>query len=187
MAVLGQRSHHDVGDVIGVDERLLHIADRQRNTACENLIEPGALTEVLREEGSPHDRPVQPARLDDVLGACGLDLVAAGQQHQPVDPCLDGALGESANGVDRAGDGQIGVIGDVDLVDAREGGRPGLRVLPVERDVRRARALADRDAASFELVGDTLTGLAGAADDENGVVGCVGHTWNSTDRSRDDP
>ena len=52
MAVLGQRSHHDVGDVIGVDERLLHIADRQRNTACENLIEPGALTEVLREEGA---------------------------------------------------------------------------------------------------------------------------------------
>jgi quercetin dioxygenase-like cupin family protein len=37
------------------------------------------------------------------------------------------------------------------------------------------------------LVYDAVSGLAGAADDENGGVGCVGHISNSTARTRDDP
>ena len=60
---------------------------------------------------------------------------------------------------------------------------PGLRVVPVERDIGRARSVPDRDTALFELIDDALSGLAGAADDENGVVGCVGHTSDSTARS----
>jgi quercetin dioxygenase-like cupin family protein len=44
--------------------------------------------------------------------------------------------------------------------------------------------VADGDAARFELVGDARSGLAGAANDENGVVG---HVSNSTARIRDDP
>jgi hypothetical protein len=89
VAIVGQRRHHDVGDVVGVDERLLYIADRQRNTACENLFEPGTFTEVLREEGASDDRPVQAARCYDGFGAFGLDFIAAG--------------------VDRSADGEVGV------------------------------------------------------------------------------
>jgi hypothetical protein len=37
-------------------------------------------------------------------------------------------------------------------------------------------------APRFESIRDALSGLAGAADDENGVVGCVVHAPNSTDR-----
>ena len=60
------------------------------------------------------------------------------QQHQPADAGVLGQFGELADGVDRTGDGQVRVVGDVDLVDARQRGRPGLRVVPVERDVGRA-------------------------------------------------
>jgi hypothetical protein len=46
VAVVGQRGHRDVGDVVGIHERLLHMVDRQRHRAGEHLVEPCALVEV---------------------------------------------------------------------------------------------------------------------------------------------
>ena len=59
-------------------------------------------------------------------------------------------------------------------------GRPGGAVLPVERRRAGARADADGQAALLEAGGDAATGLAGAAEDEDGGGrGWVMHALNA--------
>ena len=48
--VIGQRGDRDVGDVVGVDERLRRVAGRERDLAAEHVLEQEVLAEVLANQ-----------------------------------------------------------------------------------------------------------------------------------------
>ena len=54
-----------------------------------------------------------PAVLDDPLGGFDLWLTAAGEQHELLDTGVDGGIAEPVDGVDGAGHGEVGGVGDV--------------------------------------------------------------------------
>jgi hypothetical protein len=58
--VLGEGGGGHVGDVLDIDERLGHRARRKRDDAVAYAVGEKVLTEVLREEARPHDRPFGP-------------------------------------------------------------------------------------------------------------------------------
>ena len=53
--VLGKRRDGNVGDVVGVDERLRGVTGRKRDLAAEHVLEHVVLAEVLGEPGRSHD------------------------------------------------------------------------------------------------------------------------------------
>jgi hypothetical protein len=54
--IVGQRRDRDIGDVVGVDERLGRVSGRKRNLARLDLFLPVVLAEVLGEPGRAQDR-----------------------------------------------------------------------------------------------------------------------------------
>ncbi|MFC4008567.1 hypothetical protein ACFOY2_15150 [Nonomuraea purpurea] len=62
MAVPGERGGCDVGDVVGVDERLTPLSGGQRQLTGTQGLHEQVLAEVLREPGRPQDRPLQAGR-----------------------------------------------------------------------------------------------------------------------------
>jgi hypothetical protein len=75
---LRQGRDGDVGDVLGVDERLPHAVHGQRDLPREHLLQQEALAEVLAEPAAPHDRPLGARLPHGPLRALGLFLPAAG-------------------------------------------------------------------------------------------------------------
>ena len=132
VAGLGERRHRDVGDVVGVDERVeLAVVGREHHLAGPDRVEQEVLAEDLHEPGAAHDGHVGAGGLDLTLGPLGLVLASAGQQHQPGDAVLDRELGERPGGLRCLGDDQVGV-GDVGRPHALQHRRPGGLVAPVE-------------------------------------------------------
>ncbi|MFE7113070.1 hypothetical protein ACFU98_43070 [Streptomyces sp. NPDC057575] len=68
VAVVGQRQHGDLGDVLGVDERCVPVAGGQGQSSVQASGQPEALGEVLREPGRPRDRPVGAGAAHGLLG-----------------------------------------------------------------------------------------------------------------------
>ena len=114
VAVLGQRGDRDVGDVLDVDERLGHVARGQRDLARADDVGQERLAEVLREPAAAHDGPLGAGRDQLLLGALGLGLAAAGEQHEPLDAALGRQPRERADDLRRALDREVGEEGDVD-------------------------------------------------------------------------
>jgi hypothetical protein len=56
--VFRQCCGRDVGDVIGVEERLCHAPDGERDLAVQHLVQEEPLVEVLAEPRRPQDGPV---------------------------------------------------------------------------------------------------------------------------------
>ena len=143
MPVLRQRGDGDVGDVLDVDERLAHVAERQRQRALDDALEEEALAEVLGEPAAADDRGRRVERLHGLLGLLRLGLAAAREQHEPADALRPAAISrERGDRLGRAGDGEVGVVGQVGRGRPAGGGGPGGAVVPVEP--RRARAGAER-------------------------------------------
>ena len=78
MPVVGQRRDRDVGDVVGVDERLRGVTGRKGDLAAEHVLEHVVLAEVLGEPGRAHDRQLGARVAHGLLGVLGLGLAAAG-------------------------------------------------------------------------------------------------------------
>ena len=57
VTAFGERGDRDVGDVVGVDERLDHRVDRQCDLAAQHRGQQVVLAEVLIEPARAHDRP----------------------------------------------------------------------------------------------------------------------------------
>ena len=79
VAVIGERGDGDVGDVVGVDERLGGVAGRERHLAAEHVVEHVVLAEVLREPRRAHDGQRGTGGPHGLLGELGLGLAAPGQ------------------------------------------------------------------------------------------------------------
>lgn len=91
----------------------------------------------------------------------------------------DGQLGKPAHGVGRTGKGEVGVIRDVDGVDAcKRGSRRGL-VFPVESGLARAGRGAHRAAGRLEPCGDSTSRFASGADDQGGSRARVCHACSA--------
>jgi hypothetical protein len=166
VAVLGQRGHRHLGDVVGVDERDRRVARGQREDALEQRVAPERLAEVLHEPAAAHDRRLGAGRRERRLGALGLVLAAAGEQDEPADALAQRGLAERADDLGRPGHGDVGVERDVRGRRAAQRGAPRRAVVPVEGRGAGARADANGAAPRLEQLGHAATGLAGAADDE---------------------
>ncbi|MDW6062508.1 hypothetical protein SAZ11_36350 [Streptomyces sp. FXJ1.4098] len=68
VAVVGQRRHGDLGDVLGVDERCAPVAGGQGQGSVQASGQLEALAEVLREPGRPQDRPAGAGAAYGLLG-----------------------------------------------------------------------------------------------------------------------
>jgi hypothetical protein len=147
VSVLGEGGGRDVGDVLGVDERLAHIADGERDLAGEHRLEQVALAEVLAEPAAPHDRPLVTGVLHQALGPLGLVLAAAREQHEPPGAGLHGQPREGADRVGGAWQRKIGEEGHVHRHSLAQSGRPRRTVLPVKRRLAPARTHPRRQAA----------------------------------------
>ena len=146
--VLRQRRDSDVGDIVGVDERLGDVPGREDDLAVEDRLQEVVLAEVLHEPAAAHDRPLDaPCLLHGQLGALGLLLAPAGEEHQPPDPTLHGQLGERAHRLHRARDRDVREVGDVHRLHVSQRGRPRRLVLPVERRLAGAGADPHRQSA----------------------------------------
>ena len=76
----------------------------------------------------------------------------------------------SADPFRRAGEAQVGLVGDVDGADAGEGRTPRAGIVPVEGRRARAGPDPDGDAEGGELLDDSAAGLAVAAEDCGDLV-----------------
>jgi hypothetical protein len=178
--VVRERRDRDVGDVVGVHERLGHVAGGQSDLAAHDEIPPEVLAEVLREPRRANDREVGAGRADGVLALLALRLTAPGQQHQPPDAALDSQLGERADRLGRAGDREVGGVRDIGRPHALQHRRPGRTVLPLERRTAGARAGSRRHAPSQQPLGNPASDLARTAEHQRLVgVLCVGHRFFS--------
>ena len=83
VAVLGQRLHRRIRDVVGVEERLPHAAGGERDLAGQDLVEEEALAEVLVEPAAAQDRPFGARRAHRLLALLRSLFTAPGEQHQP--------------------------------------------------------------------------------------------------------
>ena len=142
MPIVGQRRDRDVGDVVGVDERLGRVSGRERDLAAQDLLAPVVLAEVLGEPGRAQDRQLGAGVAHGPLAALGLWLAAPGQQDQPPDPLCDGQLGERTDRLRRARK-RVQVVRDVGRSDPFQHRAPGRAVLPVEGGLAGARADAN--------------------------------------------
>ena len=164
---LGERGHHDVGDVIEIDERFGDVGCcRQGDHTVEHRRQEEVLTEVLVEPAPADDRPLDAGRRDHLLGALRFGLAPSREQHQPADSHARRRDRERADGLDCAGKRQVRCEGDVRRLDPVEHRRPGVRVRPVELRVRAPGRGADGQVERLQPGGDAPTGLAGCADDE---------------------
>ena len=84
--IVGQRRDRDVGDVVGVDERLRRIPGRKRNLVALDLFLPVVLAEVLGEPGRAQDRQLRAGVAHGPLRTLGLFLAASGQQNETRTP-----------------------------------------------------------------------------------------------------
>ena len=110
VAIVGQRRHGDVGDVVGVDERLGHVPGRERQLPVEHRLDQKPLTEVLAEHARPHDRPVDAGTLDGALGALRAVLVPAREQDQAPNAGVDRHARERGHAIGAApGNARFGV------------------------------------------------------------------------------
>ena len=87
-------------------------------------------------------------------------LATTREQHDVAHARVTGHLGEAGDGHVRSGCGDVGHVGRVEAIDAGEGLRPPLGLLPVERGSGAASQAAHGVAALLEEVGDTAAGLA---------------------------
>ena len=138
VSVVGERRHRDVGDVVRVDERLRRLPGGKGDDTGEHVVAEVVLAEVLTEPRGAYDRQLRAGGSNGPLGLLGLGLTATGQQHQSRDSLRDGELGKCADRLDRAGHGEVGLVGNVGRCDAVERRTPGRSVLPVERRLGRA-------------------------------------------------
>ena len=145
VAVVGEGGDRDLGDVVGVDEGLEHRAGREVQRAVDDRLDEERLAEVLVEEARAHHGPLQPRPADRRLGGEGAVLVATRQQH---DPAHAGA-GGGGDGVRHlfggAGEGEVGLVGEVDGADVGEGRTPRGGIVPVEGRGAGAGPDADRE------------------------------------------
>ena len=154
----------DVGDVVGVDERVeLAVGGGEHHLAGPDRVEEEVLAEDLHEPGAANDGHVGAGGLQLTLAPLGLVLASAGQHHQPSDAVLDGEFGERPGGLGCLGDDQVGV-GDVDRTCALQHRRPGGLVGPVERRLSRAGAHPHGETACAEPFDDPPARLARAAE-----------------------
>ena len=168
VAVLRERGDGDVGDVVGVDERLGHVADRQRDLAGQHGLAQVVLAEVLAEPAAADDGPVGAGGLQLGLGALRLLLAATREQHEAARSAGDGEPRQLGDGLGRAGHGDVGEVRDVRGRGAAQRGRPGRAVVPVERRLAAAGADAHGRAALLQARHHAAARLAGAAEDEDG-------------------
>jgi hypothetical protein len=170
MPVPGQRRDGDVGDVAGVEERLGHVRDRERDLAGQHRLEQVALAEVLVKPAAADDGPVGTGRLQRPLGALSLVLAAAREQDQPVHAGPEGLVGERRDRLRGAGHREVREERDVRGRRPAEHGSPRRLVLPVKRRVGRARSAANRQAALPQPLDDATAGLARPADHQRHVM-----------------
>jgi hypothetical protein len=168
---VGQCGGDHLGDVVGVDERLSGLPDRQHDLAGQDRGQEEALAEVLVEEAGPDDGPLRSGLAHDRLGSLGRRLAPTGQEDQPGHTSADRLGGEGRDGLRGPREGEVGLVADVDRTDAVQGSRPGVGVLPVERRLRGAGADPHGSAAGGEQLRDPPAGLAGAAEDQDGLGG----------------
>ena len=171
MAVFGQRGDGDVGDVVGVDERLGRVARRERELPREQTVDEVALAEVLAEPGRGQSRHLGAAIPNCLRGALRFRLAAAGEVYEPRNAVRDGELRKGAESLLGARKG-VEVVLYVDGPDALQHRRPCVPVVPVERRFRRARARARRDPACREPLDHSAAGLARTAQDEDWLLLC---------------
>ncbi|GAA2914233.1 hypothetical protein GCM10020221_07430 [Streptomyces thioluteus] len=179
--------HRDLGDVAGVDERFGRVAGREDEFAGQDRVQEERLVEVLEEPTGAQDRPVRAGGLKGAFRAPGAFLAARRQQDQAARPLPDREVGELAYGFGCAGHPEVGVVRDVGGPHPVQRGVPRRRVVPGERRRRGARAEAERQALCGEEFGNPAAGLAGSADDENGLLRFVadfGHDLSNR-RERD--
>ena len=170
VALLAQRGDRDVGDVVYVDDRFANIAGRQSDHTVQCGLPQIALAEVLRKPGRTHQGVFQAAVPHDVFAALGVVLAATGQQDQALYPCRGRCAGQGLDLLRCPREGQVGKIGDIRGMRARERGWPGVRVVPIERRRRMPRSTTHRVATLGELRGDAAPGLPAGPDDEYRLV-----------------
>jgi len=80
--IVGQRRDRDVGDVVGVDERLGRVSGRKRDLVALNHLPPVVLAEVLGEPGRAQDSQLGAGGPYGRPRKLGLFLAAPGQQNE---------------------------------------------------------------------------------------------------------
>lgn len=114
------RSNRDVGDVVGIDKRLTHVACGQRDHTFQDRAEEVAFIEVLIEPRRADQRVGQARVADDLLAALSIRLTPARQQNN-LAHARRLAIGHELRDVPwRFGDGQVGVVSDVHRIDTRK-------------------------------------------------------------------
>ncbi len=164
VAVLGQRQHGDLGDVVDVDERLGDLAGGHGELTRQHALDHERLAEVLREPAAAHDRPPRAGRDQLLLGALRLRLATPREEDELRDAARGREPREGADRLRRAGDREVGEVGHVDGGDVVERGRPGRVVVPVEGE--RARPDAHADALRPQPLDHAPPRLASAAQNQ---------------------
>ena len=110
MAVLGQRRHRDVGDVVGVDEGLARLGRGSATVPLRTRSSKPFSLKFCAKNAERTTVHAVPAAITRLLGLLGGLLAAARQQDEPFDPARRGQRGEGADPVERLGGDEVGVV-----------------------------------------------------------------------------
>ena len=115
--VFGQCSDRHVSDILDVDDRFRDVAAGHRQHAGQDRIAQIAFGEVLGEPGGSNEREVDPGVAHDLLTQPGMVLAPSRQEDKMLDAHVFCRLDEGLELLDRAGEGEIGEVGDVGCAD----------------------------------------------------------------------
>lgn len=109
-----RRRGGDIGDVVGIDQRVGDAAGGQGGFAGHHRGAQRALAEILCEPGGAHQRVGKARSGHDRRAESGAVLAPARQAHEAVDPGGAGAGDEAGDAVGRSGGREIGMMADID-------------------------------------------------------------------------
>ena len=133
MSVLGQRRDRDVGDVLGVNEWLPHVASRERDLAADHEVEQEVSLKFWRTSSSARSS----SRRRTPRTACSARWASASprpaSRTSRRTPRSTPAWRTPRPSSGAPGDREVRIVGDVGRAPPSQRGPPGWAVVPVER------------------------------------------------------
>src|SRR5262249_22548470 len=152
----------DIGNVIGVDERLADIPDWHCNLTLQDRVHQEAFAEVLVEPARTYHRPLRTGISNGLLTALRFRLTAAGQQDEPRHAPADRGFCKRLDHAVGSGYRHIRVARHIRLPDVRERTIPRRWLIPIEGHLRGPRSTPDGQSLRAQPFGHSATSLPGS-------------------------
>lgn len=174
MSLFCQSGRNHIGDIIGIEITFPDMSIRDGKGSTHEEVAEKGLGKILVKPATANDGGGDSGVENESLAELGFFLATTGEKDDLLDLLLLGDREESANVIGSTRDGEVGMIGKVERLDAGKHLVPIGVIVPIEAQFAGARCASGPMSELLKTLDDPASCFSTASDHEEGSIGEIG-------------